>query len=427
MEIIARLRDLSKRIEQNIIGQLLFAVKKIATIANIISEDDFSNPRAKQAFKIIKECVEKDQDINARMDETDLTFSEFIETEFKDIRVLAKELKRISSAVKLNLVLMKWNGRIDNRNLESSSISIFQELAGIGGRDQEETGIKEIIREYEKEQELYADKYKNGQMLLGMSCGFGAIDNIIDGIRPGHFWIIGGYNNTGKTFFALNIVLNVLLQGKRVVVYSMEMSKKDIAGRLMGLLAEMNSHKILKGILTDGEMQKQIEAKAKLYEANLTIHQNLDDYEEIKMSMYEENMKSPVDLFVIDYMQLLKSQNLTEYQLMTQSSSEFQSLGRKTGIPIIALSQISNETAKNPNQSVGGYKGSGGIEASSDIAIKLVQIEDLKTIQEKQQNRVPINIDCIVTKNRHGIKGAFPMSFEGYTGHFYNGHEQKIV
>ena len=72
---------------------------------------------------------------------------------------------------------------------------------------------------------------------------------------------------------------------------------------------------------------------------------------------------------------------------------------------------------------MGGYKGSGGIEASSDIALKLVQTEELKTVQEKQKNHVPINIDCIITKNRHGIKGLIPMSFEGYTGIFYEGYE----
>lgn len=424
METIAKLRDLSKKLEASIIGQLLFQPKKISSLS--IKADDFSDQRSRQAFALIGECVRHDQDVNIRISESELSFSEFLETDVRDVRVLGKELRLISSAIKLNSFLLKWQGKVDHRNVEESIIGLSQELSKISGTKEEQTNIKSIIREFESDQQEYADKYREGKKLLGMSCGFPSIDNIIDGIRPGHFWVIGGYNNAGKTFFALNIVCELLTQGKRVVVYSMEMSKKDIAGRLMGILSHMNSHKILKGVLTEEESKKEMEAKAKLYESKLEVHQELDDYEEIKMSMYEENMREKVDLFVIDYMQLLKSPSLTEYQLMTAASSEFQSLGRKTGIPVMALSQISNETAKNPNQAVGGYKGSGGIEASADLAIKLVQIEDLKTIQQKQQNRIPINIDCVITKNRHGIKGALPFSFDGYTGRFFEGHDVRL-
>lgn len=426
METISKLRDLSKRIERNIIGQLLFAKEKIAQISKIIKPEDFSDDKARKAFEVIFDCVRNDREVSSQFDKADLFYSDFFETEFKDIKVLAKELKRISSAIKLNLILLKYSGRIDNSNYETKSLEIFSELSSIGGIDQENTDVKSIIKEYEEMQREYAEKYKQGKKLLGFSCGFDEIDNVIDGIRPGHFWIIGGYNNAGKTFFALNIILSALKQDKRVVIYSMEMSKHDIVGRLMGLLAEMNGHKIMKGILDDEELRKEQEAKAILYESKLSVYQNLDDYEEIKMSMYEENLKSPVDLFVVDYMQLLKNPKLTEYQLMTLVSSEFQSVGRKTGIPTIALSQVSNETAKNPDKSVGGFKGSGGIEASSDLSIKLVQIEDMKVIQEKQSKHIPINIDCIITKNRHGIKGGFPMSFDGYTGRFYSGHEIRI-
>jgi replicative DNA helicase len=427
MEKIAKLRDSSKPIEKSIISGLIQNPKKIVMFLKEISADDFSNERARRMFSLIKECVEKNQDILTRISETDLTYSEFIDTDFRNIDRLPKELKQISQAIKINTLLQKWTGAIDNRNIGQSLIYLMQDISRINSASKtEKTDVKNIINEFIDEQEMYAEKYKSGKKLLGLDCGFKEINGIIDGLRSGHFWIIGGYNNSGKTFFALNIVNSLLMDGKRVVIYSMEMSKLDIVGRLMGMIAGMNSYKILKGVLTEEQSSRELEAKGKLYESKLDVYQNLDDYEEIKMSMYEEDMREKVDLFVIDYLQLLKNPRMTEYQLMTDASREFQSIGKKTGIPIIALSQISNETAKNPNQSVGGFKGSGGIEASSDLSIKLVQLGDIKEIQEKQSKGVPINIDLIITKNRHGIKGAFPMSFDGYTGRFYSGHETKI-
>ena len=426
MENIARLNTLSVKIEKSIIGQLLFDTKKIATITSIVKSDDFQNNDTRKAFNIAKECLADNQDMQTRIIGEGLRMSSFIETEIKDITVLAKELKRISSAVELNLILLKWKGAVDNRNFDKALVKISREISAIGGSEKEKTGVKEIINEFEKEQELYAEKYKNGEKLLGISCGFAEIDNIIDGIRPGHFWIVGGYNNSGKTFFALNIVNNVLEQNKRVVIYSMEMSKQDIVGRLMGIIAGMNSRKILKGVLTDEELKKELQAKSKLYEANLNVYQKIDNYEEIIMSMNAENFKKPVDLFVIDYLQLLNDPISTEYQLMTNASKGLQAFGRKTGIPIIALSQVSNEVAKNPKQTTGGYKGSGAIEASSDLAIKLIQTDEIEVMKRKQESRMPLSVDCVITKNRHGMKGIFPMEFEGYNGRFHSKREIKL-
>jgi len=422
--MILKLREKSKEIEHKIISHIANRAKDAVSVFSILNEDDFSDVKNKKAFIAVKESVLKEEDIYSKFEDAGLLFSDFVNVDFSDVTHKARTLKRISTALKLNKLIERWTNRIDNTNIDESISNFTREFSQSTGLcERERTDIKSIIADYEKDQELYAEKYRNGDKLLGLSTGFGKIDNVIDGIRSGHFWVIGGYNNTGKTFLALNIVVSLLNQGKRVVIYSMEMSKKDLAGRLMGILADMNSAKILKGILTSEESEKQMKAKGILWEKNLNIYQDLDDYEQIKLSMYEESMKELVDCFVIDYMQLLKSTNLNEYQLMTMASSEFQSIGRKTGVPIIALSQISNEVAKNADRSVGGYKGSGGIEASSDIALKLVQTEELKTVQEKQKNHVPINIDCIITKNRHGIKGLIPMSFEGYTGIFYEGYE----
>ncbi len=418
MDKLALLRDKSKSVENSIIARLI-AGYKINKILPIISEDDFLHDLPKKAYRIIKEAHKKEQDILTRILEEDLFVSDFIESDFRDVKILAKELRRISKAYKINYLLLGYKDKIDNRNLDSVLDELIVELTKASNSGfEEKTGVKDIIAEFEETQAMYSDKIKNGQKLLGISCGFTALDNIIDGIRPGHFWVLGGYSNTGKTFFAVNIIKNLLEQNKRVVMYSLEMSKQDIIGRLLGIMCDMNGMKILKGLLTDEEQAKVMEAKAKLYESRLTVYTELDDYEEIKMSMLSENMKEKVDLFVIDYMQLLKSSNLNEYQLMTIVSSEFQSIGRKTGVATLALSQISNEAAKSPNSNVGGYKGSGGIEASSDLAIKLIPTEDIELQQKKQHMKLAIDIDCLITKNRHGIKGKLPFYFTGYTGTF---------
>ena len=116
------------------------------------------------------------------------------------------------------------------------------------------------------------------------------------------------------------------------------------------------------------------------------------------MTIRKDVFKRKIKMVVIDYIQNIIG-NSKEYDLITKVVTELQSLARELGITIIMVSQISNEAEKG--QSAGaGFKGSGAIEAVSDLAIRLKRYKDKENLND---SCVPV--DIIIAKNRHGFTG----------------------
>lgn len=413
----------SKELESNLIGSLIVEPEKIVRVASIISKEDFYWEKAGKAFEIILKGILERHDINSRLE----NISQFLHTDFREVEVLANEIKKMSTARKINNILVSYQN-IDYRKLDELIPRFITEFINTSRLNQkEQTNIKDIIREYEKEQEDYRSRGKN---YIGMECGFKSLDDIIDGIRPGHFWVVGGYTSVGKTYLVLNILKHLLEQGKRCVFFSLEMSKNDILGRLIGLDAKINSIKVMKGNLRDDEMQRVEEAKAKFYETKLEVYNDRSDLDSIHLSMLEENMKEAVDCYFLDYMQLLSGTlKESDYEMLRRASKLFQSFARTKNIPIIALSQISNQAAKDKSDLI-GFKGSGDIANSSDLAIELNLVDKKEERDLKKAQGLMLNVDCVVKKNRHGITGTIEMSFDPKTGTFEEGREislKKII
>lgn len=257
-----------------------------------------------------------------------------------------------------------------------------------------------IISEIEEVQKEYSEKYKEGKKYLGIPTGIEKIDECIDGLRPNHIWVAGGFTSVGKTQFVLNIVHNVIEQNIPVSIISLEMSRIDTVARIMGIRHNLSSMKILKGF-NDKEIQENIrEAKEFIKQAPLQVHTTYFDIEKIKLLIRQDFYKG-TKIFVLDYVQNVMSQRgLREYELLTQSAIDLQSLARELGITIIIISQISNEAEKGQGAGA-GFKGTGALEAVADLAIRLKRE---KSNENPDDEYVPIKIN--IAKNRHGFTGV---------------------
>lgn len=278
----------------------------------------------------------------------------------------------------------------------------------------ETSAIKDLIEDFQKEREEYLKKPAGS--IIGISTGYEKLDNIIDGLRPEHLWVIGGYTNMGKTFATLNIVANLIAQKKRVVIYSLEMSKNDVISRLLGIMTEQNGLAIMKGTQKN-PIEKAVQS---LVDSHLSIITNKSEVSDITFSMFEENIKSPVDLFVVDFIQLVTLKNSkSEYETTTESILKMQQTAKKLKKPIMVVSQISNDGAKNQSDVVMSFKGSGAIAAAADLAIEIVHDEeDARVFKEKIQAGEKVSMKWRVMKNRHGRVGYQEMEFMGQTGIF---------
>jgi len=288
----------------------------------------------------------------------------------------------------------------------------------VNGHDCEQVDIDEVMRLFREEQELFTESKIQGKELIGYSTGYKKLDELADGLRAEHLWIVGGYTSAGKTFWSLNIVANLLKQGIPVAFYSLEMSKIDVFGRIIGIISGVNSRKILKGFLTTDEQKRVDEAKTLVQKSGLRVHSEKNNLQEIIMSMNMEMITKKSEVFVLDYAQLITTTDATEYDTMRRLATELQSFCRKKKVPVILLSQVSNENAKSPESNIIGFKGSGALGASADVAIELIPDDDKQTRAEKIVKGEPISVKLCVKKNRHGKIRNIINKFSGINGVF---------
>lgn len=89
---------------------------------------------------------------------------------------------------------------------------------------------------------------------MGFTTGFSDLDRVISGLNKSDLIIVGARPAMGKTSFALNIARNVALKAKKkVLFFSLEMTKEQLAQRLLSSEARVGSQKMRTGQLTDDE------------------------------------------------------------------------------------------------------------------------------------------------------------------------------
>ncbi|MCB0512772.1 MAG: AAA family ATPase [Bacteroidetes bacterium] len=403
-----------REIEQEIISRLLMSPEKTMEAAEILNPSDFDFYR--KEYETILNAFVEDENVITAFKKAKIKYANLLDvTTFREPSKIAKDLKDLSNAQKIKKILEKYHDIIPEKDLDKFVSKLQVELLNtVDINETEKTLIKDIIEDFKLEVQEYKDKPQGS--LIGIPTGYEKLDNIIDGLRPEHLWIIGAYTNMGKTFATLNIVANLIKQKKRVVIYSLEMSKNDVVARLLGILTNQNGLSIMKG----SNKQTTDEAVQELIESNLSIITNKTELSQITISMMEENLKNPVDLFVVDFIQLVTMEGAkSEYETTTETALQFQKFAKKLKKPIMVVSQISNDGAKNQNDMVMSFKGSGAIAAAADLAIEIRHAEENATeYKRKIQAGEPVNMKWLIMKNRHGKVGYIPLEFNGYTGIF---------
>jgi replicative DNA helicase len=415
---------MKKQIEAELIQRLSVYPQKSLPVAQILTVADFDYYG--KAFEIILNChIDGTEHFNAlrkagfKFTDFDMVFDGA--SSYRNPEEIAQEVKNLANARNVKNILSDFSKKIPEKEIDKFIAELQVKLINnVDTTEKEKSHIKDIAQEFLLEREEYLKKPKGS--LIGISTGYIRLDEAIDGLRPEHLWVLGGYTNTGKTFASLNIIANLVRQGRRVVIYSLEMSKNDVIARLLGIMTKQNGLAIMKGT-SHKPIQAELE---KIIESNLSIITTKSELSEITFSMYEENMKSPVDLFVVDFIQLITVKDAkSEYEATTDSALSLQQTAKKLKKPMIVVSQISNDGARTgANNPVMSFKGSGAIAAAADLAIEIMQgEEDNMTYQTKRDAGEIVSMKWVVKKNRHGRIGSVKLNFDGLTGRFIQNEE----
>ncbi len=224
-------------------------------------------------------------------------------------------------------------------------------------------------------------------------------------------------HGVGKTAFALKIAYNIANKGIKVAIISLEMSKIQLVQRLIAKEARVDSNKIRTGTLTEEEMEKVSEATARIFELPIFINTKARNIQEIEIYTRRLKNKEDIGLLIIDYIQLMKSQNklYSREQEVSEITRTLKLLSLELKIPIIGLCQLNRNAAKN-EPTLSDLRESGAIEQDADNVIFLYNKED----GDEQQNQNVEDIVIDLQKQRAGPLVKVVVRFDKRYNEFTN-------
>lgn len=248
--------------------------------------------------------------------------------------------------------------------------------------------------------------------------GFGMLDKYITGLNKSDLILIGARPAMGKTSFALNLAQNVSMYAKKkCVVFSLEMTKEQLAERLLSATAGIPSQKLRTGELTDDEWVRLGNAAGEYAQVELY----LDDASNTTVPEIKSKIRrlKNVDIIIIDYLGLIQSAVRKEnrVQEVSEITRNLKMMAKDLNIPVICCAQLSRGTegrGKSHKPQLSDLRESGSIEQDADIVLFLYREDYYRNEQsEDKQDEIDENsTELIVAKNRHGATGTIEMTFD---------------
>ena len=271
------------------------------------------------------------------------------------------------------------------------------------------TPLKSAIKDvYDRLDELALTPGK----LPGITTGFSGIDAFIGGLNKSELILLAARPGMGKTSIVLNMATSAAkASGKTVVIFQLEMSKDQLASRLLSSEALVDSKKLRMGNLSDEEWIKIAGASANLNKLNILI----DDQSDIKVSEMKAKCRRLGDklgLIIIDYLQLMQGSKKTDnrVQEVSEISRGLKIMAKELNVPVLCCSQLSRaaEGRSDKRPMLSDLRESGAIEQDADIVMFLYR-DDYYNPDTDKKNVA----ECIIAKNRHGEVGTVEMQWLG--------------
>lgn len=256
--------------------------------------------------------------------------------------------------------------------------------------------------------------------ISGVRSGLRAVDELTNGWQKADFVIIAGRPSMGKTAAAVTMAIHpTLAKGTPVAIFSLEMSKSQLVGRIESALSGINVSRIIKKQLTMDEITQMDSACAPLYRAPIYIDDTPNiSLVELKSKARRLCRENKIELIVIDYLQLMRSGlNIgNREQEIAEISRGLKGLAKELDIPVIALSQLSRvvESRADKKPMLSDLRESGQIEQDADMVIfcyrpEYYGIESYEIGTEAFPGKGLFMF--LVAKHRNGELGEIPLIF----------------
>jgi len=255
--------------------------------------------------------------------------------------------------------------------------------------------------------------------MVGVPTGFTDFDRLTNGLHPGQMIVIAARPAMGKSTLGIDFVRSASIKHKMTsVVFSLEMSRNEIAMRVIAAEARIHMQKLRNGDMDDADWQRLAAAQAKMQDAPLFIDDSPNmSLMEIRAKCRRLKQRHDLKLVVIDYLQLMSSGKRVEsrQQEVSEFSRALKLLAKELEVPVIAISQLNRgpEQRTDKRPAISDLRESGSIEQDADMVV-LVHRPDA---YEKEHPRAG-EADLIVAKHRNGPTADITVAFQGHYSRF---------
>ena len=254
---------------------------------------------------------------------------------------------------------------------------------------------------------------KNAGQIPGIPTGIGDLDAFIGGMNNSDLILLASRPGMGKTSFALNIALHAAKKiGKSVAIFQLEMSREQLALRLLSSEAMIDSKKLRTGMLSDDDWMRLGRASTLLSKTQMYIDDN-PGLTVADMKSKCRRLGDNLGLIVIDYLQLMTAggrKNENRAAEVGEISRSLKIMAKELNVPVLCLSQLSRAAEKREDKRpmLSDLRESGSIEQDADSVLFLYR-DDYYDKESDDKNTA----ECIVAKNRHGATGTVKLSWMG--------------
>ena len=426
-ELLSRQPPHSLEAEQAVLGSILIDSRCVADVIGLVKAEDFHLQQNKDIFATIYTMFNYSQPIDPV---TVLNKMKELGVHRDDSRDYILQLMQITPTA-ANVV--RYAGIVRDmamlRGLAQAGTDITETVYAQVGTPEEmlESAEKKIyaLRKGERGDSLehigtilhkvfdrLDELSRSDSLIPGLSTGLRDLDMKINGLNKSDLLLIAARPAMGKTSFALNIGLNVAKKyNKTVAFFSLEMSREQLAMRLLSGESFVDSQKMQTGKLTEEEWERLCNASVALSQTDIRC----DDNPSVTVAEMNAKLRRVEDLglVIIDYLQLMTGSGYgksseNRVQVVGEISRSLKIMAKELNVPVICLSQLSraveSRTDKRPIMS--DLRESGAIEQDAD-AILFLYRDDYYNPNTEEKNVA----ECIVSKNRHGETGTVKLQW----------------
>ncbi|MFD2757566.1 replicative DNA helicase [Gulosibacter faecalis] len=255
--------------------------------------------------------------------------------------------------------------------------------------------------------------------LTGVPTGFRDLDALTNGLHPGQMIIVAARPGMGKSTLALDLCRWASIHADMPsIFFSLEMSRSEIAMRLLSAEASVKLQHMRTGKVSDDDWQKISRTQGDIANAPLYIDDSPNmTLVEIRAKCRRLKQKHGLKLIVIDYLQLMTSGKRVEsrQQEVSEFSRALKLLAKELEVPVIALSQLNRNSEQRADKkpAISDLRESGSLEQDADMVILLHR----EGAYEKDHPRAS-EADFILAKHRNGPTDTITVLFQGHLSRF---------